>query len=363
MTLRKQARIWAIGLAALIVLLWLLGDVLLPFVLGAAIAYAADPFADRLERLGLSRLMATAAITLIALGVAALALVLIVPTLIEQVSRGIANVPVVIEWVRGLIAAHLPDPSAEDSPVAGAFERLSEWSASLLTGIWSGGLALIDFAILIVVTPVVAFYLLLDWDRMVAAIDEYLPREHRDTIHELALRIDGVLAGFLRGQLLVCAILGTFYAVALSLIGLQFGLLVGAFAGLVSFIPYVGAILGGALSVGIAAAQFWGEWATVAAVAAVFVAGQAAEGNVLTPKLVGDKVGLHPVWLLFALAAFGSAFGFVGLLVAVPAAAAIGVLGRFALEQYKEGGLYRVAEGEADATSEDGAGRKREVGE
>lgn len=345
MTLREQARIWAIGLGLFAVVLWLLGDVLLPFVLGAAIAYIADPIADRLERLGLSRLLSTVVITVLAVGVGVLALILIIPTLIDQVNRAIVNAPVVIEWVRNLVATHLPDLSEEASPLGGALDRLrarlDEWSVSVVRGIWSTGLALIDFVILIVVTPVVAFYLLHDWDRMVATLDDYLPRQHRDTIRDLALRIDEALAGFVRGQLLVCAILGVFYAVALSLLGLQFGLLVGAFAGLISFIPYVGAILGGVLSLGIAVAQFWGEWGMIAAVAAVFAAGQAVEGNFLTPKLVGDRVGLHPVWLIFALAAFGSIFGFVGMLIAVPAAATIGVLSRFALEKYKKGSLYR----------------------
>jgi predicted PurR-regulated permease PerM len=152
--------------------------------------------------------------------------------------------------------------------------------------------------------------------------------------------LDRVLAGFVRGQLSVCAILGAFYAVALSLIGLQFGLLIGAFAGLISFIPFVGSILGGVLSLAVAVAQFWDQPQMIAAVAAVFVAGQAAEGNFLTPKLVGGQVGLHPVWLMFALSAFGSLFGFVGLLIAVPAAAGIGVISRFLIERYKAGRLY-----------------------
>jgi predicted PurR-regulated permease PerM len=153
--------------------------------------------------------------------------------------------------------------------------------------------------------------------------------------------LDRVLAGFVRGQLMVCAILGTFYAVALSLIGLQFGLLIGAFAGLISFIPFVGSILGGLVSIGVAVVQFWDQPWMIAVVGVVFAAGQAVEGNFLTPKLVGGKVGLHPVWLMFALSAFGSLFGFVGLLVAVPAAASIGVFGRFLIERYKDGRLYR----------------------
>lgn len=344
MTVREQLRWWGVGLAVFVVLLWLLGDVLLPFLLGAALAYIADPFADRLERLGLSRLLATMVITVVTVGLAALALVLIVPALIDQVQQAVGNTPAVIEWVRGLIATHLPQLGDADSPLRGALEnmreRVNDWSVSVLEGLWSSGLALIDFVVLVVVTPVVAFYLLYDWDRMIAAIDDHLPRPHQETIRGLMRDVDKVLAGFVRGQLTVCAILGIFYAVSLTVIGLQFGLLIGAFAGLVSFIPYVGAVLGGVLSIGIAAAQFWGAWGMVAAVVGVFVVGQTVEGNFLTPKLVGDRVGLHPVWLIFALSAFGSLFGFVGLLVAVPAAAAIGVFGRFLLQRYKSASIY-----------------------
>jgi predicted PurR-regulated permease PerM len=357
MTMGEQFRWWGGGFAAFIVLLWFLGDAILPFVLGAALAYLTDPLADRLERAGLPRILATVVITVGSLGVAALALTLIIPALINQVQNAIANAPAYVEWLRGFITTHLPSLFDDEAALAGVMEKLraraEEWSVSVLQGLWSGGLAVIDFIALIVITPVVAFYLLYDWDHMVAGIDENLPRQHRHTIHRLMRELDRVLAGFVRGQLSVCAILGAFYAVALSLIGLQFGLLIGAFAGLISFIPFVGSILGGLLSLGIAVVQFWDRPQMIAAVAVVFVAGQAVEGNFLTPKLVGGKVGLHPVWLMFALSAFGSLFGFVGLLVAVPAAAGIGVFGRFLIEQYKGGRLYRgSAEWQAQAAPE-----------
>ena len=270
---------------------------------------------------------------------------LIIPKLIDQVQIAITNAPLYVEWLRAFITDHLPSISNDNASVAGVMEKLrsraEEWSVSVIKGLWSGGLAVIDFVALVVITPVVAFYLLYDWDHMIAAIDANLPRQHRDTIHRLMRELDRVLAGFVRGQLSVCAILGVFYAVTLTVIGLQFGLLIGAFAGLISFIPFVGSILGGLLSMGVAVAQFWDQPQMIAAVAAVFVAGQAIEGNYLTPKLVGGQVGLHPVWLMFALSAFGSLFGFVGLLIAVPAAAGIGVLSRFLIEQYKGGRLYR----------------------
>jgi predicted PurR-regulated permease PerM len=181
----------------------------------------------------------------------------------------------------------------------------------------------------------------MDWHRLTAAIDDLLPRDHRDTILEITRDLDSVLAGFVRGQLTVCLLLGSFYAISLMVVGLKFGLLIGLFAGLISFIPFVGSITGGVISLGVAVAQFWGDPVWIAVVAAIFVVGQAVEGNFLTPKLVGGQVGLHPVWLLFALSAFGALFGFVGMLVAVPAAAAIGVVGRFLINKYKRGRLYR----------------------
>jgi len=198
--------------------------------------------------------------------------------------------------------------------------------------------------IFIVVVPVVAFYLLLDWDRMIASIDGWLPLDHAVTIRELAREVDAVLAGFVRGQLTVAAIQGTFYAVALMLVGLQFGLVVGLAAGMISFIPYVGATLGGLVAIGLALFQFWAEPWWIGVVAAIFVAGQVIEGNFLTPKLVGGSVGLHPVWLLFSLSVFGALFGFVGMLVAVPMAATIGVFSRFGIRQYLAGPLYHSSD-------------------
>jgi predicted PurR-regulated permease PerM len=176
---------------------------------------------------------------------------------------------------------------------------------------------------------------------MVARIDHLLPRDHAPIIRRLAGEIDAALASFVRGMGTVCLILGSFYAVALMLVGLQFGLVVGALAGLLTFIPYVGAIFGGALALGLALFQFWGDWLSIALVAAIFVSGQVIEGNFLTPRLVGSSVGLHPVWLIFALSAFGTLFGFVGMLVAVPVAAALGVIARFAVAEYQKGRLYR----------------------
>jgi predicted PurR-regulated permease PerM len=219
------------------------------------------------------------------------------------------------------------------------------WAATLLKSAWTNGAALISLMSLLVVTPVVAFYLLLDWDRMVATIYDLVPPRHQDTVAELASEIDAALAGFLRGQSLVCLFLGLWYGIGLSLIGLNFGLLIGIAAGVLSFIPYVGSLTALVLSVSVAIVQDWPQWTMLIEAIGVFLAGQFIEGNILSPKLVGESVGLHPVWLIFALLAFGSLFGFTGLITAVPIAAAAGVILRFAVRRYRESDLYT---GDAD---------------
>jgi predicted PurR-regulated permease PerM len=223
--------------------------------------------------------------------------------------------------------------------LGGSGEKLVGWTTSLVGGVLSGGAALINLASLVFITPVVAFFLLRDWDRIVALIDGWLPRDHAETIRELARQVDVTLAGFVRGQALVCIILGTFYAIGLAVVGLDFGTLIGIGAGLVSFVPYVGAIVGFVAAVGLALVQF-DAWGPIVATGAVFMIGQAIEGNFLTPKLVGERVGLHPVWVIFGLLAGGTLFGFVGVLLSVPVAAVIGVGTRFAIRRYKDSSYY-----------------------
>ena len=218
--------------------------------------------------------------------------------------------------------------------------QLSGFVTSFVSSLWTSSLAVVNFLSLFVVTPVVAFYLLLDWDRMIDKTDALVPRQHVATVRRLAREIDRSVAGFVRGQGSVCLILGTYYAVGLTLVGLNFGLLIGFFAGVISFVPYVGSAVGLVIALGVALVQFSPDWVWVAAAAGVFFSGQFIEGNILQPKLVGASVGLHPVWLMFALFAFGAIFGFVGLLIAVPAAAAVGVLVRFALQKYLESEMY-----------------------
>ena len=345
----EQLKYWGIAAAILIGALWLLDDVMLPFVLGGAIAYFLDPVADWFEARGAPRVVGVAIIALIAVVILVPLALYVLNLMIVETAALIAGLPERGEAIYASLVERFPDLADGNSEVrqrieqtlAGMSQELEAVGGqivSTLAGSVSGVFGVIALA---VIAPVVAFYLLLDWDRMIARIDDLLPRDHAPVIRQLAGEIDKTLAGFLRGQGTVCLILGTYYAVALVLVGLDFGLVVGALAGLLTFIPYVGALVGGALAIGLALFQFWGDWLWIALVAAIFFSGQFVEGNVLTPNLVGSSVGLHPVWLLFALSAFGMLFGFVGMLVAVPVAAVIGVLIRFFVAQYKNGRLYR----------------------
>lgn len=347
---RQQAIYWSIAAIAFLGLLWGLGDVILPFLVGGAVAYFLDPIADRLEKAGLSRTAATATISVAALLVFVVLALLVVPMLARQLVELVNAAPDIFARLQGFLTERFPHAMDENSVVRDSLAALGKTIQSrggeLASGLLSSAISLINAVVFIVVVPVVAFYLLLDWDHMVARIDDIAPRDHQDQIRSIFRDIDRVLAGFVRGQVSVCLILGGFYSFALILAGLQFGLIVGAIAGLVTFIPYVGALIGGALALGLALFQFWGDWVSVGIVAGIFVVGQFLEGNIITPRLVGKSVGLHPVWLLFALSAFGTVFGFVGMLVAVPVTAAIGVLARFGIATYKNSLLYQGRAGQ-----------------
>ncbi len=347
---RRQIRFWIITAIILAIFIYLFSDILLPFVAGMVLAYFLDPVADRLQRLGLSRVMATVIILITFLIVLVLALVILIPVLASQLSDFIVKLPEYLAQFQALVTSY--DPNWLEQRFGLDAGSLQEGLNSLLTSgmglvttvfqsIWSSGVAIFSIAGLFIVTPVVAFYMLLDWDRMVATVDGWVPREHVETVRQIATDINTATAGFVRGQGTLCLILGAMYAFGLTLTGLSFGILIGLFAGLISFIPYVGSLVGLVLSVGLAFVQFWPDWTMVLAVAAVFFAGQFIEGNILQPRLVGKSVGLHPVWLMFALFAFGALFGFVGLLIAVPAAAAVAVLVRFAISRYLESPLYK----------------------
>ena len=351
---RQQLLYWGIAAAVFFVLLWAIGDVMLPFLVGSAIAYFLDPIADRLERAGLSRVGATVTISLIVLLVAVLLILAIIPTLIQQLTGLINAAPEIAQRLQGFLVERFPELTDSTSTIRQTLAQIAQGiqakGGQLAETILTSAMSLVSAVIFIVVVPVVAFYMLLDWDHMVAKIDAMLPRDHAPTVRRLGAEINAVLAGFVRGQLSVCLLLGSFYSIALMVAGLQFGLIVGAIAGAITFIPYVGSLVGGTLAIGLALFQFWGDWVSIGIIAAIFAVGQFIEGNILTPKLVGNSVGLHPVWLLFALSAFGSVFGFVGMLVAVPIAASIGVLARFGMGQYQTSLLYQGYAGRRDRT-------------
>lgn len=363
MTLQKQIGFWLSSFAVLVLALYVLADVLLPFVAGLVLAYLLDPVASWFERRGVSRLWATVAILSTFLLLFVLALVLLVPVLAQQLSVFIARLPTYVSQLQ-VIATERGGPLLErlglGSGMADAQKVIADfagqaaaWAASVGQTAVAGGQAIASLVSLLVITPVVAFYLLVDWDRMVNAIDGWLPLRHKDTIRELAGQMDMAIAGFIRGQAMVCLLLGSFYAVGLWMMGLNFGVLIGMVSGFLSFIPYVGSIVGLLLAVGVALVQFWPDWKMPLLAFAIFASGQFIEGNFLAPKLVGEAVGLHPVWLMFALVAFGSLFGFVGLLLAVPLAAIAGVLARFALGQYLASPLYSSGERSGDGGARD----------
>ena len=344
---------WVAALAVFIALLWLLGPILLPFVVGIAVAYLLDPLATRLTKLGLNRVVAV----LVILGGFVLAVValllLVAPVLIKQfsafISVFIGQIPNYLQHIQNLVQ----DPShpwlkrivgdsfaSADQSVGNLVLPAVDYLKGLLVSVLARGRALISIFSLVFIAPVVAFYLLCDWDRVLRSLDRLIPLPQRDTVRGLAREIDSSISGYVHGQTVVCVILGCYYAIGLTAVQLSFGLLIGVVCGLISFVPYVGSFTALIVSLGVALEQFYPHWGRIVLVAAVVLFGEFLEGNVLSPKIVGKRVGLHPVWLIFALLAFGYLFGFVGLLLAVPLAAAAGVLIRFAVQRYRASELY-----------------------
>jgi predicted PurR-regulated permease PerM len=350
MTQRRHLTFWIVTLVVFVFLLWLLRDVLLPFVAGIALAYLQTPLADRLERRGLNR--AVAALLIVGGVVLAFVLlaVLLAPILVQQGAALVAAIPAFAQRLQALTSDAGPAwlravlPEGDSKATSDLVAQGMTYLTALLSSLWAGGRALASFISVLVIMPVVTFYLICDWHKMVATLDGWVPPQYRDTVHRLVRDIDAAISGFLRGQAGVCLIAGCYYALALTLIGLKFGLLIGLGAGVLTFMPYVGSLAGLLIGASVAVAQFWPQWGPIAAVVGVFLLGEFVEGNVLAPKLVGEHVGLHPVWLIFAMFTFGYLLGFVGLLVAVPLAAAIGVLFRFGLDHYFASPFYQGEE-------------------
>lgn len=335
------------ALVVLFLLLWflsLISGVILPFVVAMLAAYFLDPAADKLEAAGLSRLMSTIIIVVAFFLILGAVLLALVPPMYQQLLELLGAMPAYINELRDLyepqFQAFVEQISssdkvkkvAEDGAVAISSTIFNVLQQSLINILQSGSAA-INILSLIFITPIITFYLLRDWDVMMDRLEGWLPPQYHDTVKEQMIRIDQTISGWLRGQILVCVILGTYYALALSIFGLKFGLIIGVSAGVLAFIPYVGSIAGLVTSITVAWFQFHAI-EDVAIVAGIFLFGQLVEGNFLTPKIVGENIGLHPVWVIFGMLVGGSLFGFVGIFLAVPVTAIIAVLVRFAFEQY-----------------------------
>ncbi len=356
---------WGLVAFAALWVVWLLGPILTPFVLAALLGWLGDPLVDRLERRGRSRGVAVTLVFLLMLLLVTLVLLILVPMIVSQVKELIANWPNYQAWMstwfetnakpwidRALGMAGLGEYSLRsfDTEQIVALVR-SHWQeaggvAKSTFGFVFGylsrsGMALVVLAVNIVLVPILTFYFLRDWDKLVARIAALVPRDHVDTVSRLARESSESLGGFLRGQFLVMLAQGAIYAVGMSAVGLRLGLLIGIIAGLISFVPYLGATVGILLALIAAVVQEGGfNWTLLLLVSAVFTIGQLAESYVLTPRLVGDKIGLHPVAVIFAVMAGGQLFGFLGMLLALPVAAVVNVLLRFANERYTASRLY-----------------------
>ena len=347
---RGQRMALLAGLLIVVLLaLQLFVGILLPFVMAAGIAYFLDPLATRLTRAGMPRGSAALLLVTGLLAAGLMFALLLYPLILSQLGILISRVPAYVAALRdwaGEVIAHLQQRLGSEyvdshlrDLVSGQAGSMLGFLAGALTRIVGGGFAIFNVLSLLVVTPVVAFYLLRDWPGVIRRVDGWLPRRYEGVLRAQAVEVDRILSAWLRGQALCCVVLALFYALALQLVGLDLGLIVGISAGVLSFIPYVGSITGGVTSIGLAFAQF-PSWMGVAEVAAVFVAGQVLEGYVIYPRFLGDRVELHAVWVIFALFAGGAVFGFLGVLLAVPVAAVIGVLARFWLRRYLASPLY-----------------------
>ncbi len=324
----------------------LLRDILLPFLAGVALAYLLDPVVDRLQRFGLNRTVSAFAMLslfIVAVGGIAVVAVPIIGTeiadLIEKIPGYIGQLQALAAnpsrpWLRKIVGEGLTEAEQSAGDIA---SFAANWVPSLLRSLWSDSQSVISALSLLIVTPIVTFYVLKDWNRLIAVINRSIPAAQRETVQELAKELDDTISGFLRGQGTICLVLALYYALALDLTGLNHGILIGLFAGLISFVPYLGSLAGLLLSVCVAVLQFWPRWMMIPIVLAIFVSGQTIADYVLAPYLVASRIHLNPVWIMFAIAAFGYLFGFVGLILAVPLAAAAGVLVRFALRQPPEG--------------------------
>ena len=360
-SLERQVLFWAAILAVLLFVLHLLGSTVTPFAAGIVLGYLLDPVVTKMEKLGVSRLGASLLILVVFATAFTLALVVGAPILGGQLVSFAQRLPgyavrlqtlaigeynALIQkygggWLATLGLGEQLSTTQIQKSMGDFVAQGAQWMVNAIKSLVSGGAALFNFLSLLIITPVVAFYILIDWRRMITELDSWLPLDHRDHLRAIVAEMNRALAGFIRGQSMVCLFDGLWYGVGLTLIGLDFGFLIGVIAGLLGFVPYVGSLTALVLSIVIALVQGWPSLNLFLMAMGVVVCGQFLEAYLVAPRLVGKSIGLHPVWLMFALLAFGQLFGFVGLVVAVPAAAAIGVLARHLIALYLSSPFYR----------------------
>lgn len=338
---------WAIIIALFIIFLQSIRPILLPFVVGMMVAYLFDPVVDKLERASFSRTTATATVTVTFFMALTAMMMWLGPLLYHQLAGVLTSIPDLLREAQ-VAMKHHGAPILELFGQKGDIEtsKLAQQTfvaaTNVIKDVMASSAAALNLASMLLITPIVCFYLLRDWDKMVASIDRLLPRAHAATIREQVTLIDSTLSGYLRGQVMVMAMLTAYYALALSIIGIPFSLILALIAGLFIIIPYVGTLVSTALAVGIAYMHFALEWQTMSVIG-IYVVGQILESQILTPKVIGDRVGLHPLWMVFGMLAGAVLLGFAGILLAVPITAVIGVLVRFAVGRYLESQFYNNA--------------------
>lgn len=340
-----QAAFWLTLITVVSLAGLLFSNIMVPFVIGAVLAYFMQPTMRWMVNQGVPRVAGAALLLTLIMGVLVGAVAFAAPIILTEIADLLQRAPQILTQIKEVFGEGSPNVfrSASEQTeelLSDAAKAASENREEVLRGLYAGVSGLTQLALFWVVMPVVAFYMLMDWDRLIRTLDDAIPRHHLTTVRSLAADIDATLAGFVRGQALVCVILAVYYASVLLILGLNYGLAIGVTSGLISFIPYVGAILGGALAIGVATWHFWSEPYLIMVVVALYAFGQVLEQQILVPKLIGDSVKLHPVWLIFAVLALGSLFGFVGALLSVPLAAVLGVLVRHAYLRYRASPLF-----------------------
>lgn len=355
MHFERHALFWAATALLFAYIVQLIAPALLPFAIGLTLAYFLSPIVDAMVRRGMPRWLATILLVTCSALIIVLALVFVMPILFQQAAGLMEAAPAAFQRLKTLIETSARDhlgsryPQAE-ATVRNVLDSVTNAAPTLLAGIaqsvWNQSSAAYNFFTVVLITPVVFFYVLLDWPKIVAKLDSLLPRDEADQIRALSHEIDERISAFIRGQGVVCILLAIYYAAGFSLAGLNYGLLLGVATGLASFIPVFGWSIGALIAVLLAIVQYWPDMTSILIVVGVLLGGQALESGILSPYIIGSEVGLHPVWVIFALMTFSYLFGFLGLLVAVPVSAAIGVLVRFAVSSYLASSVYQ---GEVEA--------------